>query len=369
MSPPTTRHPRLSSLLVVAGCLLMVAATLNTWLQRQALSNDAWVAATDELLADDDIRQALAVFLVDELYEAVDVEAAVAELLPADLDRLAPVLASTIRQPATEAVDALLATEEAKQIWNTASRTAHSLFISVLKDDGTAALSTTDGAVTIDLSQLVERLAVRVGLSGDRIAELPKGTGVVTLFEAGELEAAQDITRLIERTATILTLLVLAMFGAAVWLSPDRRRTLRNVGIGFFVVGVVVLAARSTGIGALSGLGSGTDDEPAFSVLDIGTGLLRQSGLTQVTLGLLVIAFAVLVGPTKPATRVREFISPAMRYGVASAIGVGVVVALTASWFRASGPAASWLPVILFFATCLGGAVWLQRITLRENPA
>jgi hypothetical protein len=309
------------------------------------------------------------VYLVDELYKAVDVESAVADLLPADFERLAPVLASTIRQPATEAVDDLLATEEAQKIWRTVSREAHAAFIAVLEDDGSAALSTTDGAVTLDLGQLVERLAVRVGLSGDRLAELPEGTGVVTLLEAGELESAQDIARTIERTATLLTLLVLVVFGSALWFSPDRRRTLRNVGIGFVVVGVVVLAARSFGIDALAGLGSGPGDEPALSVLAIGTSLLRQSGLTQLTLGLLLISFAVLAGPTRAATRFREIVSPAMRYGVASAIGAGIVLALVVSWFRAPGPATSWLPVVIFLATCLGGAVWLQRITLRENPA
>ena len=358
-----------SKLLVVLACVVMLFAVLNTWLQRQALSTDAWVAATDELLADDEVRAALSVYLVDELYKAVDVEKEIAAVLPDDFGSLAPVLASTIRQPAAQAVDELLSTDQAKQIWSTVSRDAHTLFISVLEDDGSAAVSTAGGAVTIDLSQLVEALAQRVGLSGDRISQLPEGTGVITLFESSELEAAQDIVRTIERTATLLTIAVFALFAAALWLSSDRRRTLRNIGIGFLVVGVIVLAGRLFGIDAVSDSGSSTNGEPAFSVLDISTTLLRQSALTIVMIGTLLTAFAVMVGPTNLATRLREFISPAMRYGTASAIGGGLVLALIVSWFRASGPAAGWIPVVLFFATCIGGAAWLQRVTVQENPA
>ncbi|HUW04342.1 MAG TPA: hypothetical protein VMW08_18475 [Acidimicrobiales bacterium] len=369
MPTPALRHNRLSRWLVVVACIVMFVATLTTWLQRQALSTDAWVEATDELLADDEVRAALAVFLVDELYKAVDVENAVADLLPADFDNLAPILASSIRQPATDAVDELLATDQAKQIWSTVSRDAHELLIAVLGDDSSAALSAAGGKVTIDLRQLVEQLAQRVGLSGDRIAQLPDGTGVVTLFESDQLEQAQDLVRTVERAATVLTIVVLALFGAAIWFSADRRRTLRNIGVGFALVGFLVLVARIFGIGALAGSSSTTNGEPASSVLNIGTSLLRQTAFTEFVIGLLLIAFAVLVGPTAAATRVREFVSPAMRFGPASAIGGGIVLALAVSWFRAPGPGATWLPIIFFFAICLGGAAWLQRVTLDENPA
>ncbi len=369
MTPPLKRHATLSRWLVVAACVLMAFATLTTWLQRQALSTTAWLAATDQLLADDEVRDALSVFLVDELYKAVPVEDEIAKVLPDDLDGLAPILASSIRQPATDAVDALLASDEAKDIWRTVSREAHSLFVAVLQDDSTDALSTSGGAVTIDLGQLVEALAERVGFSGDRLAQLPDDVGVVTLFESGELEQAQDLVRTVERTATVLVVLVLALFAAAIWYSSDRRRTLRNIGIGISIVSVTVLIGRQVGIGALVASSPNPGNEPALSVLDIGTSLLRQSAFTQFTVGLLLVAFAVLVGPTELAARVRRFIRPAMSYGAVSIVGGGVVLALILSFFRTSGPAAGWVVVSVLFAACLAGAAWIQRVTMSELQA
>jgi hypothetical protein len=165
-----------------------------------------------------------------------------------------------------------------------------------------------------------------------------------------------------------LTVLVLALFGAAIWFSADRRRTLRDIGIGFALVGFLVLAARVFGVGTLAGRGSAGTNEPASSVLNIGTSLLRQAAFTEFVIGLMLIAFAVLVGPTAAAARVREFASPAMRYGPVSAVGGGLVLALVVSWFRAPGPGATWLPIVFFFTICLGGAAWFQRVTVEENP-
>jgi hypothetical protein len=367
MTPPQKRRPTLSRWLVVIACIVMAVATLTTWLQRQALSTVAWVDATDQLLADDEVRGALAVFLVDELYNAVSVEDEIAGVLPDDLDGLAPILASTIREPATDAVDGLLATDEAREIWRTVSREAHAAAIAVLNDEGREAFSTAGGVVSIDLGQLVEALAERIGLSGDRLEGIPEDAGVVVLFESGELEAAQDIVRTVERAATALALLVLALFGAAIWFASSRRRTLRNVGIGITVVGLVVAFARLVGIGALTS-GEPGSSEPAWSVLDIGTALLRQAALTQISLGLLLVAVAVLVGPTDAAARVRRFLSPALRYGAASVAVGGTALAVGFIWFRADGPAASWIVVLVFFAACLASVAWLQQVSLRENP-
>ncbi|MDH4171444.1 MAG: hypothetical protein OEW42_17820, partial [Acidimicrobiia bacterium] len=183
---------KLAIALVILASVLALVSTLNTWVERQALDTDAWVDATDQLLADDDIRQALSVYLVDELYSAISVEDAVAEALPADFDGLAGLVAGAVRGPATDAVDRLLDTEQARTTWREINRLAHSTLLTVIEDDTGEVLSSEGGAVTIDFGELVRALGRRIGLSEDIVDRIPEGTGVVVLFESDELELVQD---------------------------------------------------------------------------------------------------------------------------------------------------------------------------------
>lgn len=91
--------------------MLGVVSGLSVWVKRQLLDTDEWVTAADKLLADDDVRDLLATYLVDELYEAVDVAEEVSARLPEDLEGLGGLLAAGLRDPATDGVNRLLETE------------------------------------------------------------------------------------------------------------------------------------------------------------------------------------------------------------------------------------------------------------------
>jgi hypothetical protein len=374
MSEPLTPDQRASPgawafALVVIASVVALVATVNTWVARQALDTDAWVEATDGLLADDDVREALAVYLVDELYEAISVEDAIADVLPSDLEGLAGLLAGAVREPATGAVDGLLATDAVADAWSQANRTAHSTLLAVIDDDVGDVLSTADGAVTIDLGEVVRSLGERIGLDSDVLDDLPDDAGVVVLFESDELEAVQDVASTVKRLSTILFVLVLALFAGAVYLSGDRRRTLRDCGIGLILVGLIVLVARIVSIDALvNNLTRADNDEPATSVLEIGSSLLRQVALTQLLIGIVLAGFAVVVGPTRVARGVRAMLAPALRRGTTSAVIGGIVVFIVLLWIKPGGPIDGWMLALGIAALCVAGVAWVQRATMAEFP-
>jgi hypothetical protein len=93
--------------LTALAAVLLLFTAANTWVKRQMLDTDRWVATSEELLADDEIRAALAQYVVDQLYASVDVQAQLEGRLPEDLDGLAGPIASGLRGPAVEAVDRL----------------------------------------------------------------------------------------------------------------------------------------------------------------------------------------------------------------------------------------------------------------------
>ena len=60
--------------LVALGSVLAFLSVFAIWVERQALDTDDWVSTSGRLLENEEIRTKLADYLVDQLYENVDVE-------------------------------------------------------------------------------------------------------------------------------------------------------------------------------------------------------------------------------------------------------------------------------------------------------
>ena len=59
--------------LVIFGSLLAFLSVFAIWTERQALNTDDWVDTSGRLLHNETIREELSTYLVDQLYENVDV--------------------------------------------------------------------------------------------------------------------------------------------------------------------------------------------------------------------------------------------------------------------------------------------------------
>ncbi|MGE5688939.1 MAG: hypothetical protein ACM33B_00125, partial [Pseudomonadota bacterium] len=97
-APSTERlSPRTRSILVWGlmglGALILLVGSLTVWVKRQAVDTDSWVNTSSQLLEDDDVRQALSVYIVDQLYQNVDVQARLEQRLPPNLEGLSGPLA------------------------------------------------------------------------------------------------------------------------------------------------------------------------------------------------------------------------------------------------------------------------------------
>jgi hypothetical protein len=62
--------------LIVAATVIAFASTLTVWVQRQALNTDAVTNARTQMLENDQVRAALSTYLVDQLYNNVNVSQA-----------------------------------------------------------------------------------------------------------------------------------------------------------------------------------------------------------------------------------------------------------------------------------------------------
>ena len=167
--------------LIVVATVLGVLSGLSTWVERQLLDTDQWVKVADELIADDEVRGVLAAYLVDELYDSVDVAEELGTRLPEDVDGLGGLVAAALRGPATGGVERLLNTDVFRGLWVDVNEKAHETLVRILRDDTRPSISTADGSVSLDLGELVKQVGKEFGLSLNVVDKLPEDVGVVTI--------------------------------------------------------------------------------------------------------------------------------------------------------------------------------------------
>jgi hypothetical protein len=301
--------------LIVLASIVAVASMMNVWLDRQVLDTDKWVDASDELLADEDVRNVLSAYLVDELYESVDVAEELETKLPENLDGLAGPLAAALRAPATNAVDRLLGSEAVAAVWSELNRSSHETLVRVLKDETGPGLSTADGKVTLELGELVRKVGEDFGLSEDVLDKLPEDAGRVIIAESDELATAQDVVRVVQVLSLVFFFLVLFLYGLAIWLAgPRRRAAIMEVGVALALSSTAVLVFLRIARRAVESASADTADvqAAAVAVTAIGTQLLRDMALAGLLYGLVIAGFAGLLGSSRFATWLRELLAPVL---------------------------------------------------------
>src|ERR1700754_2999337 len=120
--------------LVILASLLAFLSVFAIWIERQALNTDDWVSTSGRLIQNQTIRTELSDYLVDQLYENVDVEKELEEILPGDTKELAGPAAGGLRQVAGTGAEKVLETRTAQSLWETANRTAHEQLKAVLEN-------------------------------------------------------------------------------------------------------------------------------------------------------------------------------------------------------------------------------------------
>ncbi len=353
------------------GTLILLVGSLTVWAKRQALETDAWVETSSQLLEDDEVRGALSVYIVDQLYTNVDVEARLEQRLPPDLDGLSTTLAGALREPAQQAVDEFLQRPRVQALWEDVNREAHEALLRVLEDETREGVSTEGGTVTLDLRVFLVNVGEELGFGEELEARLPEDAGQVTVLESDELEAAQNAVKVIKALSWVIIFAALAAFAGAIWLARDRRRMLQIVGAVFLLVGILLLVIRSAvGSYLVDALAEGERPrEAAGSVWTIGTSLLATVAWALIVYGAVMVFGALLAGPSRAARRVRGAIAPTLRGrpGICWAALAGVYLLLIL-W----GPVPAlrnWIGVLVLGGLVALGFEAFRRLAVRELEA
>jgi hypothetical protein len=356
--------------LIVLASVIGLITILTVWVNRQLLDNNQFKKSSAQLIQDPQIRSALSVYLVNQLYNNVDVSGQLEKQLPTAIKPLAGPVAAGLREPAVTAVNFLLAEPRVQQAFVNATGLAHQKLVNVLENKTGFGIRTGNGVVTVDLSALVKELGTELGLPAGALAKIPAGTGVITVMKSDQLSAAQTGVRLIKALSAWLIVLVIVLYGVAIYLAHGHRRsTLRNIGWAFVLVGLIVLVVhRVTGNYAVDALTKPENRLAAKHIYLIESTILGDTGRAVVFYGLVMVIGAILAGPHSFAIAFRRWMAPtlARRPGMSWGILAGAYLLLVL-WGPTHALRTVWGVLLLGVLVALGFEA-LRRQTLAENP-
>jgi hypothetical protein len=356
--------------LLAGATILAVVSIFAVWANRQVLDADNWADTSSALLADPQIRAQVSGFLVDEVYNNVDVGAAVGSRLPPRFQPLAAPVANALRNVAQETTDRALARPRLQQAWKAANKLTAQQFINIAEGNS-AAVTASGNAVILDLRVLVQNLATRIGLPRSISGKIPPDAGRIKIMSSSQVSTVQNGVGALRGLGVVLPALAFAMLALAVYLARGRRRqTLMFAGLDLIAAGLVVLLVRRLAGGyVVDSLASTAAAEPsANAAWSIASQMLRDVAQASVVIGIPVVAAAWLAGPRGPAVAIRRALAPALRDRPGMSYGaLALLLLLVVAW----GPIPATrmvVPVLLMIGLAAAGLAALRRQTAAEFP-
>ncbi|WJV50644.1 hypothetical protein [Streptomyces flavofungini] len=315
----------LAAILIALVAVCAVTSVIGVWGARTTLDTDRWVATVGPLPGDPDVNAAVSTYITREVFDRVDVEERVRESLPERASFLAAPVSKAARDHLKNIISGLMETERFQDLWRATNRLAHERAVALLENRREDVRVEGD-KVTLNLLPLVnnsltalesrlptlfdKKLDLPTLSSGeippelhDRIEKalgvsLPDDFGQITLYDRHELGQLQEMVLLFKRAVVGLVIAVPLLLGAALWISPNRRRTLLQLGL-WLVVTVTVLAGVLRGVRdqILGQVTPGVYREGVRAAMWTIFTTLRERGDQLLWLGIAVAVVAYLVGP------------------------------------------------------------------------
>jgi hypothetical protein len=285
--------------LVVLACILSVLSVISVFTRNQLLNTDTYVNTVAPLASNPAIQSQIAKQVSENLISRTNVEARVKNALPSKAGFLAAPLTSELESTVNSLALKAVQSKQFSDVWVGLNRTAHKQLVVVLTGSSTGSVSSKNGKVTIDLSQVEGNLKKQLDAKGITVFnKVPAVKGLdLVLFQSQDLVKAQKLTKILNDLALALPIVTLLLFAASVVLARNRRRGLVRAASGLALsmaaVLVVVAVARHQ---YLSGLGPNQSVAANQAVIDTVTAKLRLGLRTIVGLSALIAVISLIAG-------------------------------------------------------------------------
>lgn len=400
---PSTRSRRqrwragAAVVLVILACLGVVLSTVSVWVRNTVFDTEAFMEIVEPSLTSPETVAVLSDAIADQVVVALDVgnrleeqlsgidnyltdslagildlsPEAVRRLQRADLpglsDLAAPVGAS-IEDGIAKSVTRLVESDEFQTTLPSAVAYAHRGVVALIHNDDPPLenVTITEGEVRLNILPAVWQGIVyvlgqaeseRVPLSGTTYADkreeavaalaaqlgaaLPEDFGQMTIMTADRLADWRSASRTLDRSATLLVVVTVALVGTALVVSPRRRRTLAQLGLGSVVAFLIASLVETRALEALNGAIPGVAERAAAQVFfDAALTSLRRISWTFVAVAATVGVGAHLSGRPRWMTSIGKnaaSVSRPFQLFVDAHhdrfVAAGIAFAIAALWF------------------------------------
>ncbi len=314
--PPRRSHNVWVAVLLVLGMLLTPVAIVALFVRNEITNTDRYVQTIKPLSANPAIQSYVADDVARQLFARVDIPQYVRDALPDRARPLAGPLTSALQGFVHTAVLRILQTDQFQQLWVDANRVAHSQLVNVLtgKDSGVVT-ATSNGAVTVDLSEVTKLVTERLRSSGiDLFANVPIAAvgGKITVFQSKDLYKAREGLGILEKVAFVLPFVVFGAFGGAIYLSRSRRRGFVRAALAFTAGALLLAIALWAGRGLYLDAATGRNlpYDAASAIYDTMVRFLHTAVRAVLSFSVVVLIAVFFAGPSRLAvwfrTRVHQ---------------------------------------------------------------
>ncbi len=298
--------------ILTVATVLAVFAIFAVWANRQLLNPTNWSKTSTQLLQKPTIRTALSNYLVDQLYQNVNVQAQLQSALPPQLSRLAGPIAGGLQNLAQQGAERALDNPRVQDAWSRANYFADEQLVRIVTGGGSR-VQVSNGDVILNLRAILVNVLARLGLPTSLASKLPASAATITVVKSKNLGLVQDGAKALHALSVVLVALVLVLYALAMFLARGyRRHTLMWVGGSLVISGLVVLLVRRiTGNQLVPVIAKNNAIRPAaYDAYSVATGLLVQVAGAALIIGIPVIAAGWFAGPAKWATAARRWLAP-----------------------------------------------------------
>ncbi|MHB9755322.1 hypothetical protein ACYBSK_13220 [Streptomyces sp. BYX5S] len=331
----------IAAVLVALVAVLAVTSVVGVWGSRTTLNTDRWIATVGPLPEDPKVNAAVSSYLADEIFDQLDVEQRLQEALPPRASFLAGPVTGAVHDFMREKISQLIATDQFQDLWRATNRFAHERIVALLEKRNENVQVRGD-TVTLNLLPVVNNLlgaledelpsvfGKKIDLPALSSGELPPGLherienaigrdlpedfAQIRLYNRHELGQLQDAVLLFKRAVVGLLIGVPVLLALSLWVSPNRRRTLLQLGL-WLVVTVTVLTGvlRAVRDQLLGQVPEGVYRDGLRSALWTVFETLRERGDQLLWLGVGIAVLCYLVGPGRLPSALRRWTAQGAR--------------------------------------------------------
>lgn len=202
----------------LAGAMLVVG-NLVFWTGRTLTDNKRYVEATQPLIQNQAIQEAIANKATTAIFNNIDVEQIAQDALPSRAQFLAPSIANQVKTFTNDQIENIVTSNKFQEVWQTVNAGAHQRLLKAIKNY--------QGDGTFDINDLYGRISERLQdskLSFLANKTLPASVGSITIVSTPNLPKAHWIVVNLWWIRLLSIALFILLTILSIWLAKNRRK-------------------------------------------------------------------------------------------------------------------------------------------------